>query len=79
MLDADHDTSRPPACAAASWSWLARGCADFATTFDDVAAGELLLYEDSYRVLSLAVNRGSAVAALRLARDDEILIAPPAS
>lgn len=49
--------------------------ARYATTFADVSPGELLLYEDAYRVLSLAVNRGSAVAALGLARDDEILIA----
>jgi S-adenosyl-L-methionine hydrolase (adenosine-forming) len=48
----------------------------WATTFADVGAGELLLYEDGYRVLSLAVNRGSAMAALRLARDDELRLAP---
>jgi S-adenosylmethionine hydrolase len=35
----------------------------YATTFADVPAGGLLLYEDGYRVLSLAVNRGSALAA----------------
>lgn len=49
--------------------------AQYATTFADVCTGELLLYEDGYRVLSLAVNRGSALSALGLARDDEILIA----
>ena len=48
----------------------------YATTFADVPPGELLLYEDGYRVLSLAVNRGSALSALGLAIDDEILIAP---
>lgn len=48
----------------------------FATTFADVADGELLLYEDGYRVLSLAVNRGSALQRLGLRADDEILIAP---
>ena len=48
----------------------------YARTFADVPAGELLLYEDGYRVLSLAVNRGSALEALGLQRDDEILIAP---
>ncbi|HEV2786606.1 MAG TPA: SAM-dependent chlorinase/fluorinase [Solirubrobacteraceae bacterium] len=48
----------------------------YATTFADVAAGDLVLYEDGYRVLSLAVNRGSALAELGLAPDDEILIAP---
>ena len=37
----------------------------YATTFADVAAGELLLYEDGYRALSLAVNRGSALRRAR--------------
>lgn len=48
----------------------------YATTFADVAPGDLVLYEDGYRVLSLAVNRGSALDALGLAIDDEVLIAP---
>ena len=50
----------------------------YATTFADVPAGGLLLYEDGYRVLSLAVNRGSALQALGLGLDDEVLIAPAA-
>jgi len=50
--------------------------ATYATTFADVPEGELLLYEDGYRVLSLAVNRGSAAAALGLGPDDEVRIAP---
>jgi S-adenosylmethionine hydrolase len=48
----------------------------FATTFADVPAGGLLLYEDGYRTLALAVNRGSALAELALGIDDEVLIAP---
>jgi S-adenosylmethionine hydrolase len=48
----------------------------YATTFADVPAGGLLLYEDGYRVLSLAVNRGSALAVLGLDLDDEVLIVP---
>ena len=55
-----------------------RRAARYATTFADVGPGELLLYEDGYRCVALAVNRGSALAALGLARDDEILIAPGA-
>ena len=55
-----------------------RRAARYATTFADVGPGELLLYADGYRCVSLAVNRGSALAALGLARDDEILIAPGA-
>ena len=50
----------------------------YATTFADVPAGGLLLYEDGYRTLALAVNRGSALAALGLDLDDEVLIAPAA-
>jgi S-adenosylmethionine hydrolase len=48
--------------------------AHFATTFADVPAGALLLYEDAYRALSLAVNRGSAALHLGLALDSEIRI-----
>lgn len=48
----------------------------YATTFADVPAGELILYEDAYRTLALAVNRGSARELLGVARDDELLIRP---
>jgi S-adenosylmethionine hydrolase len=46
----------------------------YATTFADVAPGELILYEDAYRTLSLAVNRGSARDLLGIERDDELRI-----
>jgi hypothetical protein len=46
----------------------------YATTFADVASGRLLLYEDSYRWLALAVNRGSAADVLGLRLDDEVRI-----
>jgi S-adenosylmethionine hydrolase len=55
---------------------VGRRLAHFGTTFSDVPPGELLLYEDSYGVLSLAVNRGSALRALGLGLDDAILLAP---
>ncbi len=48
----------------------------YATTFADVQAGELLVYEDAYRTLALAVNRASAADLLGLALDDEVHIAP---
>jgi len=48
----------------------------YATTVADVPPGGLLLYEDGYRILALAVNRGSALATLGLGLDDEVLIAP---
>ncbi len=50
--------------------------ARFASTFADVAAGELLLYEDAQRQLALAVNRGSAQRELRVGRDAEIRLLP---
>ena len=61
MLDVEHaraDRRRASSSATASTS-TARA-AVYATTFADVAPGELLLYEDAYRTLALAVNRGSA-------------------
>jgi S-adenosylmethionine hydrolase len=40
--------------------------------FADVPAGELLLYEDAWGSLALAVNRGDAAALLGLGPDDEV-------
>ena len=50
--------------------------AHHARTFTDVGPGELLLYEDAYRTLALAVNRGSAVDRLAVGLDDELRIRP---
>lgn len=50
--------------------------AHYARTFADVPAGALLLYEDAYRTLALAVNRGSAQAELGLALDDAVVLEP---
>src|SRR4051812_9607140 len=50
----------------------------YAVTFGDVAPGELILYEDAYRTLALAVNRGSARTLLGVERDDELRIRPAA-
>ncbi|HSD80070.1 MAG TPA: SAM-dependent chlorinase/fluorinase, partial [Solirubrobacteraceae bacterium] len=50
--------------------------ATYATTFADVPPGELLLYQDAYRTLALAVNRGSAAHNLGLRLDDEVRIRP---
>ena len=46
----------------------------YATTFADVQAGQLLIYEDAYRTLALAVNRGSAAELLGLELDGEVRI-----
>jgi S-adenosyl-L-methionine hydrolase (adenosine-forming) len=52
--------------------------AHYATTFADVPPGALLLYEDAYRTLALAVNRGSAALHLGLDLDAEVHIRPAA-
>ncbi len=53
-----------------------RHAATFVRTFADVPAGDLLLYEDAYRALALAVNRGDAADELRVAPDDEVRLSP---
>jgi S-adenosylmethionine hydrolase len=53
-----------------------RFLARVAQTFADVKPGDILVYEDSYRALSIAINRGDAAATLQLARDSEVRIAP---
>jgi S-adenosylmethionine hydrolase len=50
--------------------------ARYATTFADVADGGMLLYEDAYRSLALAVNRGDAAETLGLSPDSELRIRP---
>ena len=46
----------------------------FARTFGDAPRGSLILYEDSYGSLALAVSRGSAAQLLRVEEGGEILI-----
>jgi S-adenosyl-L-methionine hydrolase (adenosine-forming) len=53
-----------------------RYLATFTHTFADVAVGELLVYEDAYRALAVAVNRGDAAATLGLAPDAELRLRP---
>jgi S-adenosylmethionine hydrolase len=67
MLDADELPERLTLRGAP----LARG-----RTFADVAPGELLLYVDSGGSLALAVNGGSAAAALGLRGGDELRLEP---
>jgi S-adenosylmethionine hydrolase len=67
MLDADELPERLTLRGAP----LARG-----RTFADVAPGELLLYVDSGGSLALAVNGGSAAAALGVRGGDELRLEP---
>jgi S-adenosyl-L-methionine hydrolase (adenosine-forming) len=59
---------------------LARGAnrwfAVVARTFGDASAGELILYEDSYRNVAVAVSRGSAADLLGVDEGSDLSIAP---
>jgi S-adenosylmethionine hydrolase len=48
----------------------------YAQTFADVKRGELLVYEDAYRTLAVAINRGDAAGTLGLAADVEVRLRP---
>jgi S-adenosyl-L-methionine hydrolase (adenosine-forming) len=48
--------------------------ARYGATFADVAAGELVIYQDAERMIALAVNHGSAAELLGAARDDELIV-----
>jgi S-adenosyl-L-methionine hydrolase (adenosine-forming) len=50
--------------------------AQYAVTFADVAPGELLVYEDAWRMLAVAVNRGNAARELALRPDSELRLRP---
>ena len=53
-----------------------RFTATYAQTFADVAPCELLVYEDAYRTLAVAINRGDAAATLGLRPDAEVRLRP---
>jgi S-adenosylmethionine hydrolase len=50
--------------------------ATFTSTFADVPAGDVLLYEDASRTLALAVNRGNAAEMLAIGSDSEVRLIP---
>jgi len=53
-----------------------RYLANVAHTFADVRPGDILVYEDSYRALSIAINRGDAAATMQVGPDAEVRITP---
>ena len=53
-----------------------RYLATYAQTFSDVNPGELLVYQDAYRTLALAINRGDAAGTLGLGADAEVRLRP---
>ncbi len=76
MLDVEHGELQGSALRLGHPVVVNEERAHFATTFVDVPPGELLLYEDAYRTLALAVNRGSAAMHLGLELDAEVRIRP---
>jgi S-adenosylmethionine hydrolase len=54
----------------------ARFEATFDVTFEGVEPGRMLLYEDSYGSLALAVNRGNAAELLELTPGSEVVLRP---
>ncbi len=50
--------------------------APYAVTFADVAPGGLIVYEDAYRMLAVAINRGDARTTLGLEPDAEVRLRP---
>ena len=55
-----------------------RYLATYAQTFADVNPGELIVYQDAYRTLALAINRGDAAGTLGLGVDAEVRLRPEA-
>ena len=53
-----------------------RFIAMFAQTFADVRPGDVVLYEDAYRSLALAINRGDAAATMQLGPDARVVLRP---
>ena len=45
-------------------------------TFANVKPGELIVYEDAYRMLAVAINRGDAAGTLALAPDTAVRLRP---
>ncbi|MEA2179391.1 MAG: hypothetical protein QOG77_2688, partial [Solirubrobacteraceae bacterium] len=72
LLDMDHDDLARTELRLGRTLRVGDREATFVRTFADVAAGELLLYEDAGRRLALAVSSGDAAAELGLEAGDEV-------
>jgi S-adenosylmethionine hydrolase len=55
---------------------LERYYAVAARTFADVRRGDIVLYEDSYRNIAIAINEGDAAAVVSARAGDEVRIRP---
>ena len=80
VLDLTHDQLPETGLRLGHRVWVGAGGvtldAVYSLTFSDVSPGQLILYEDSYHSLALAVNRGSAAEVLDLSPRDEVVLRP---
>jgi S-adenosylmethionine hydrolase len=79
-LDVDHDGTAGTGITLGATVEIEAGderyLATYAQTFADVRPGELIVYEDAYRTLGVAINRGDAAATLGLRPDAEVRLRP---
>jgi S-adenosylmethionine hydrolase len=79
-LDVDHDDMAGTGITLGATVELEaageRYLAKYAQTFADVRRGELIVYEDAYRTLAVAINRGDAAGTLGLQPDAEVRLRP---
>lgn len=79
-LDVDHDDMAGTGLALGATVEIEaageRYLATYAQTFADVRPGELIVYEDAYRTLAVAINRGDAAGTLGLQPDAEVRLRP---
>jgi len=75
-LDVDHDDMAGTGLTLGGTVEIETGgeryLATYAQTFADVRPGELIVYEDAYRTLAVAINRGDAAGTLALRPDAEV-------
>jgi S-adenosylmethionine hydrolase len=79
-LDADHDDTAGTGITLGGTVEIEaageRYLATYAQTFADVRPGELIVYQDAYRTLAVAINRGDAAGTLALRPDAEVRLRP---
>ena len=79
-LDVDHDDMAGTGITLGGTVEIETGgeryLATYAQTFADVRPGELIVYEDAYRTLAVAINRGDAAGTLALRPDAEVRLRP---
>jgi S-adenosyl-L-methionine hydrolase (adenosine-forming) len=79
-LDADHDDIAGTGLTLGGTVEIEAGgeryLATYSQTFADVRPGELIVYQDAYRTLAVAINRGDAAGTLGLQPDAEVRLRP---